>query len=332
MSNWLQRLLGKDAPDPPARAMPAASRAPAQTAAAPSPQPRPAVDVDAAFCRWLLGQESAAAQTSSPSESMLLTTVESTALTGQAAAALVPRVPTLVPQLLRSLRDPSGSMTEVARQVAHDPVLVAAVLKVANSPYYRPSRPIASIEQALLVLGQDTLRQMLARIAFKPILNLQSGTATKRGAPLIWDQSERCGVACHVLAPTIGGSAFEAFLAALLQNVGSIVMLRILDNGGYVRQPGYSQDFCRALMGQVRRFAHEIGVQWSFPPTVIEVIAPRSESSQGAGPTRELFKTCDYLSKARVLCDGGQLAVEDLGLDDGPVGVCFGRLVKEPDE
>src|SRR5205085_8589672 len=128
-----------------------------------------------------------------------LAKIQATPLAGDAAAAWVPRVPSVVPHLLQTLRERDGSMSALARQLAQDPVLVAAVLRIANSPYYRSAKPIGSIEQALLILGQDTLRQLLASVAFKPILNLQSGAVTRRGAPLVWDQSERCGVACHVL-------------------------------------------------------------------------------------------------------------------------------------
>jgi HD-like signal output (HDOD) protein len=330
MNPWLQRLLHREPrASAPSRTAPADhSAVPSSTSSGWSPW-RASIDLDVAFCRWLLGQGSSGGAASLEHEAAWLAAVESTVLTGDAATALVPRVPAVVPQLLRTLRDPAGSTSALARQVGHDPVLVAAVLKVANSPYFKPAQPIASIEQALLVLGHDGLRQLLASVAFKPILNLQSGAATRRGAPLVWSQSERCGVACHMLAPVMGVSAFETFLAALLENVGAIVVLRILDRSGYAQGDAYSSDFCQPLMRHARRFACDIGRQWTFPASSIQAIAEQDPGTElpGRSPLGELLQTCCRLSKARILFDAGQVALEDLALEDNqPVSACFARL------
>jgi HD-like signal output (HDOD) protein len=242
-------------------------------------------------------------------------------------------MPTVLPQLLRTLRDPDTSVTELARELAHDPVLVAAVLHIANSPYYRPAKPIASIEQALLILGQDTRRGLVARIAFKPILSLASGGFTKHGAPLIWDQSERCSIACHVLAPSIDASGFEAFLSALLENVGTIVSLRLLDRQAGAQPRRYSSSFCRVFIGDTRRWACNIGQQWQFPPAVIGAVAEQDPPAAvpPSSPRALLLRTCERLSKARILFEAGEVAADDLALDaDGPVGACFNRLVQAP--
>jgi len=330
MNAWLQRFLGSARRRAAAAAESAADRAPAEPHAPRWAPWHPSIDVDVAFCRWVLGQPSPTDQGSEEDEAVLLASLHAAALTGD-TAALVPRVPAVVPQLLRTLRDPEGPVSALARQVEHDPVLVAAVLKIANSPYYRPARPITSIEQALLVLGRDGLRQLLATIAFKPILNLQSGAFTRRGAPLVWDQSERCGVACHVLAPIVGASGFEAFLGALLQNVGAIVVLRMLDRSAPLRSEAYTDDFCRTLTAHARRLACEIGQRWSFPASVIGVAEQNVDSAPPGTALRELLQTADRLSKARVLFEAGCVSLEDLAIDDSPaVGRCFARLVKAP--
>jgi len=333
MNNWLRRLLRSDARSAARPAHPSADRASAEPVVGLAAW-KPSVEIDVLFSRWLLCERLAAADAHDHIETALLTNLEAAALSGD-VAALVPRVPAVVPQLLQILRDPSGSMSALSRELTQDPVLVAAVLKVANSPYFRPAKPIASIEQALLILGHDGLGHLLASVAFKPILSLQSGGVTRRGAPLVWDQSERCGVACHVLAPVAGVNAFEAFLGALLRNVGAIVMLRLLDRGGYARPDTYTSAFCRSFMTLERRFASDIGRQWSFPASVINAVAQYDPtgSVNGATTLGELLQTCERLSKARILFEAGQVALEDLALEShGPVSACFARLVKAPSD
>ena len=335
MGNWLGRLLGTS------RAPASATRASGAVGAPPTEPPtlaawRPAIDPDMAFCRWLLGADDAAADgagAADAGELDALAQFEAQAA-GPAAAALVPRVPAVVPQLLHTLRDPSRPMSLLARQLAQDPLLVAGVLKLARSPYYGLTRPVTSLEQALLVIGQDGLRQMLASVAFKPILNLQSGEYTRRGAPRVWDQSERCGLACQVLAPPAGVSPFEAFLATILQSVGLVVVMRLLDAQPPAHPPR-SPRACGLLVGHARRLACVIGRQWAFPDGVIAAVGEQDPAHARDARTAlgDLVGVCDAVSKLRVLADAGIVAAADPRLDlagHPTVQRCFQMLDAAP--
>jgi HD-like signal output (HDOD) protein len=317
MGNWLGRFLGGSSRAANAGAAPSSTAAMAPSATTPASAAdawRPALDVDAVFCRWLLGQDEAAVAADDRAQVEALAKLDALA-SGPGLATWVPRVPSVVPQLLHTLRDPARPMSVLARQLAQDPVLVAGVLKIARSPFYGLTRPVTSLEQAMLVIGQDGLRQMLASVAFKPIINLQSGDYTKRGAPRVWDQSERCGLACQVLAGGAGVSAFEAFLAALLQSVGVVVVLRMLDQLAPAHPPA-SPRACHLLLARARTLAATIGRQWSFPDAVIGAVLEREPSgAQGRTVLGDLVASCDALSKLRVLADARVLAADDERLD-----------------
>jgi HD-like signal output (HDOD) protein len=335
MGNWLGRLLGKSSARAPAT-MPVASLpgTAVRAAEAGSAAWRPALDVDVVFCRWLLGQPGAIAEHADASELAYLERLSAQA-DSSGTAALVPRVPAVVPQLLHTLRDPARPMSVLARQLAQDPVLVAGVLKRARSPFYGLQRPVTSLEQALMVIGQDGLRHMLASLAFKPIIDLRSGDYTRRGAPRVWDQSERCGLACQVLAPATGASAFEAFLAALLHSVGLVVILRLLDDGAPAGLTA-STRACTLIMERARNIACLIGRQWTFPEPVIGAITERDPAQGAPGHTAlgDLFRMCADVSSLRVLADAGVLAPDDerLGLAAHPaVQRCFQLLDAAPD-
>jgi HD-like signal output (HDOD) protein len=324
---WLDRLRGHgdgptpEGPPPPRRPAPPA---PLEAIA----QWRPRVDVDVVFCRWLIG---------APVDDFASEEAASHALLQTLAAAvqapresLIPRVPSLLPQLLHSLRDPQKSIVALSRQVAQDPVLVAAVLRRANSPYYRAGKHIESLEQALLIIGHDSLRHLLAAVAFRPIINVQSGTFTHRAAPIVWDQSERCGMACHILALAAGTSPFEAFLGALLYNAGTIVLLRELDQSNRTGTTLGSAVFCAGFMDLARDVACTIGRRWQFPVNVLAALPQRApgEGSAGATALADVLRASDRLSKLRVLVDAERLVRDaTLDLDGAPViGVCFDKL------
>jgi HDOD domain len=119
--------------------------------------------------------------------------------------------------------------------------------------------PIESVDQAVLILGHDGMRQLVAAVAFKPLINVQSGHFTRRGAPRVWEQTERAGGVCRLLAPSAGASAFEAYLVTLLINVGTIVALRVLDERQPDRDAVGSRPFCTRFVIIVRDLAMQIG-------------------------------------------------------------------------
>ena len=322
MSTWLRRLFGTaDTP----RANPHASPAPA-TAAPSTPAPRAKLDVDVAFCQWLLDTDPLAEPAPSEVERVLLISLDAAAA-DERLASRVPRVPAIVPQLLQMLRDPARSAGDVARHVSQDPVLVASVLRAANSPWYGGGRTIESVDQAVLILGHDGMRQLVAAVAFKPLINVQSGYYTRPGAPRVWEQTERAGGACRLLAPSAGASAFEAYLVTLLINVGTIVALRVLDE----RQPDNgavgSRAFCTRFVVTVRDLAMQIGRQWEFPASLTSALA--RDAAAARAPLAALVNDCGIVSRMRMLVDAGRFTRDDAVLaigSDERIAACFDAL------
>ena len=202
MYDWFQRLL-KSPPVVPAR--------PEQRAI--TPQEPAIVAADLCGISWLQRNETTAdfnrwvfdAQTNtdifiSPLEQRVLDALEDIIKGKQSGVNLVRRMPGVIPQLLQSLRTDDFSGAELARKISNDVVLVAAVIRIANSAFYSIDKPITSIEHAVLVLGQEGLRQLISGVAFKPIIDLKSGYFTQMIAPKCWLQAERCALAARLLA------------------------------------------------------------------------------------------------------------------------------------
>ncbi|MGZ3157580.1 MAG: HDOD domain-containing protein, partial [Burkholderiaceae bacterium] len=124
-------------------------------------------DVSANYHNWLFANESSDLD-ASPVEKEILESLERIVKSNQSGANLVRRMPGLVPQLLQSLRSENFSVGELSRKISNDVVLVAAIIRLANSSYYNPVQSITSIEHAVMVLGQNGLRQLITSVAFKP--------------------------------------------------------------------------------------------------------------------------------------------------------------------
>jgi hypothetical protein len=164
MKNWINRMLS------------GADKAPDAAGAVGSSQQADelgddhGVQVDAAYYRWLTA--SGGYQAGADVEEHILDLVRTLAADPQAASGLVPRIPELIPKLLRDLADDDVSTGSLARQVEQDLVLVAEVIREANSAYYRPLQAVKSLDAALMMIGQNGLRMLLARIAFRPLIRM----------------------------------------------------------------------------------------------------------------------------------------------------------------
>ncbi|QOY96642.1 HDOD domain-containing protein [Massilia sp. UMI-21] len=303
MHDWLARLFGNRSRPRTTAPLPASDQArPGVATAAPAPdlEQDPDLDLDLAFYRWLGG---VTAHAGAAPERLILDELARLARQPDAAAELVPRVPAVIPQLLRSLRDDAMSATELARQVAQDVTLVAEVIREVNSPYYRPSAPVRNIEGALMLLGQNGLRMLLARVAFRPVISAQAGRLARQAAPQVWSQSEKCALAAALAAPALGANPFEAYLAGLMQNVGLIVAFRLADQVAGAAPLPSSDGFAQALLDGARTLSARIALLWDLPPAVGQAIEQAGQADPT--PLAAALHEGDRLAKLRVLADAG---------------------------
>ncbi|WP_426193217.1 HDOD domain-containing protein [Massilia sp. DWR3-1-1] len=337
MFQWLQRLFSASPgaaarplapPAPPmgadAAAPAAAAAAAAAVAADPAPRgaPRAAVSFDQQdrvshlYNHWLFDTVGEAAFDTSELEVQVLDALAAIIGAQQSGAALVRRMPGMLPQLLQSLRSDNFSGTQLARTISADVVLVAAVIRMANSSLIGTGSQITSVEHAVMLIGQEGLRHLITSVAFRPIIDMHSGHYTRRLAPRIWDQSERVAVANRQLAEALGIDPFEAFLAGLVQHVGLIVALRVMDQIAKDDRSLGSELFCAELLRQTRSLTCAIGREWSFPDSVTLAIAEQGGMKKGAliSPLGRLLTVTDYLGKLRILVEHERALFNDPAL------------------
>lgn len=306
MKNWFNRLLGGADTD-------AAAAAAMAAAAAGAARVDTGAEIDAAYYRWLTA--SAGYHAPASVERRILDEVTVLADDPGAAAHLVPRVPEVIPQLLASLSDDAISNVEMGRQASQDVVLVAELIREANSAYYRSLDPVNTVEGAIMRLGHDGLRMLLARLAFRPIIKMQSDGFARRAAPDVWNQSERCALAASLMAPGMTAGAFEAYLAGLLQNVGLVVAFRVSDGVCEDGRIPSSRAFGEELLALSRRLSSHIAAHWDFPPEVCESIAHAGDP--GELPLARALALGDRIAKLRLLIDANVLSEQDSLVTDG---------------
>jgi HD-like signal output (HDOD) protein len=139
-----------------------------------------------------------------------------------------PRRPNLLPRLLSAANDETVSRRELASIISRDPSLVGSLLIIANSSYYRVShKPVESVDRAVILLGTDGIRSLVASALLQPIFRINSGLFP-RFADIAWEYTYRCASATVPYSAIVErADPFAAELLSLLIGLAGIVVFRV---------------------------------------------------------------------------------------------------------
>ncbi|PPV07678.1 HDOD domain-containing protein [Xanthomonas bromi] len=202
---------------------------------------------------------------------------------------LLPRRPHLLPQLMRAVNDPDASGRGIAAIIAQDPALAANLLRIANSALYRPQGgPLESLERAVVHIGTEGVRQIVAAAVMQPVLSLDGGLYSRLPA-VVWDYALRTATAAAAYTRERGGDTLSGQLSGLLQGLGAVVILRVLRDT-YAERPNvpYNLEVAAALVERhTAAMAKTIASAWDLPPqlsTALDEQRPEHDTTLLATP------------------------------------------------
>ncbi len=224
----------------------------------------------------------------------------------QALAQAVARVP-CVPDVLLALLDLGeryDASDAIIRIVSRDQALVALILRVANSAFYRMSGRIGSLEAATRVLGTRNTRDLAIAAASRALIPLPAGTCFEADA--FWRHSCATAVCAREISATVGQDPELAFTAGLLHDFGRLVMVA-----------GFPEQFDQLLKAQetaqgdrldaeqlVFGFDHgtaggALAELWRLPPPIAAAMANHHlGDSHAPDPLADLVHLADALAHA----------------------------------
>jgi HD-like signal output (HDOD) protein/signal transduction histidine kinase len=136
----------------------------------------------------------------------------------------LPTLPHILLQLIEVCNRPEKGLKDLTRLINQDPALSERVLRLVNSAYYGLKQQITGIDQALLLLGTEAVKNVAITSSVCQVFH---GIGVKQGLNLkrFWWHSVSCAVAARRLAGKIAYPApDEAFLGGLLHDIGKIVL------------------------------------------------------------------------------------------------------------
>lgn len=231
--------------------------------------------------------------------------------------------------LHKILNDPMSDVSDVVEGVRKSPGLVARLLKVANSPFFGHSGRVSTLDDAIGLLGMDSVASMIGTQQL--FQKIAPASASGISVDELWQHSSFCSGLVRTLGPKAKipyKLCREAVTAALLHDIGKLVM-------ACANPSGYSAAITRSMADRIPLWqaehpifqcSHaEVGSKllklWGFPEVIHRSVAchhtPHRDGSAAVTPAA-LIHVGDYIahhlsqSKSPYLLDSAYLASVNL--------------------
>jgi HD-like signal output (HDOD) protein len=244
----------------------------------------------------------------------------------------LPPLPHVPERVLKCLHNPRCDFSRIADEVSADPVIAAAVLRMANSPLYRGVEKVTALNTAISRLGSNALRTLMLNQSLRAV-TLGGKDTDPALAGMIWRRSLAAATVARGLSTFAGIDPEEAFLAGLLHDIGNAVVLREARKQHrhvtYALDPETFEYLCFECH---QEFGELLAVAWALPADLQTLIANHHQYPATDDPLRRprlllqlTDMTCALLGYAPSFPYDlpATRAAQDLGLSERPDFVQF---------
>lgn len=237
-------------------------------------------------------------------------------------------LPSVAIEILRLTEKPQLDARELCECIQSDPAITAKLLRVVNSSLYGLPSEIASLPQALALLGIEPLKLLVLGFSLPDQLfdNL-TGDALRR----YWTETLTTAAAARAIAETGWGRlGDEALVAGLMQGLGQLVLVGQLGNEyasilqSTAAKPLQPARSILPLEREALGFEHtelsaELVRRWRLPSRLADAIQAQSEEQLDSltGDTACLAQSLRLGNLLSRLTAGGDLAVLKTLLEEG---------------
>ncbi len=208
-------------------------------------------------------------------------------------------------RLVKLLSDYSTPRNLLIKEINHDPMLVARVLRLANSPLYSFEREIVLIDMALTAVGSQTIYDIVVVELAARTLNTREtkGKIFRR----LWEHSIAVGVLTKKISETMEMRGLEeSFICGLLHDFGKFILLNY-DSRQYDELLAIDDEF--EMLGkedELFGYNHtEVGSlvarRWGLPEDVCHAILNHHNATQSSHPrfVEHIIEIADILANIK---------------------------------
>jgi len=191
----------------------------------------------------------------------------------------LPTMPAAALAVMREAESSTGTASTVARHIAQDQALAARVLRLSNSAYYGLSGEVTDLQEAVIVLGMRSVRNLAMVAATYPWMS-RPLKGYCLGPKEMWTHSFGVAIAAqHIARRSRITDPDIAFTAGLLHNLGKVALSIWLENKipvliSIANQEGITFDAVeRKVLGYDHAEVGEfLGKRWNLPKPLLAAI------------------------------------------------------------
>jgi len=192
----------------------------------------------------------------------------------------LPTLPMIYFKVNKALQNSDASVKGVADIIEMDQAMSSKVLHIVNSSFYGFRSKISSINQAVMILGFNTVKNAIVSVSILDVFAIKekfSGFDVKK----FWAHSIAVAVICKHLAEKSRLAAPEdAFIAGLLHDMGKLIMLQYFkEDFGLIWQAQQKTGLTfydaerTVLPVDHAQIGGYLARKWLFPNSLIDAIA-----------------------------------------------------------
>jgi putative nucleotidyltransferase with HDIG domain len=233
----------------------------------------------------------------------------------------LPTLPRTVLRITELINDPKSSAEDLARIISDDQVLTARLLKLVNSSFYGFPQRIATVTNAIVLLGFDAIRSLLLTTSVFDLFASRN-KRSKQDQGKFWDHSLGCAVGAKVIGNHLRHDKIEElFVCGLLHDIGKIIEMLFLPDefAEVVTIIDKKNTLMIAAERQVLGYSHaEIGKllagKWNLPVKLEQVIAHHHQPAAAGSFIMEasIVHLADILCRALNMGYGGDNKIPPL--------------------
>ncbi len=196
------------------------------------------------------------------------------------AMTLLQPIPQVALKILRLISDDRYDFKTVAKEVRKDQVITAQTLKLCNSALFAGRPRIASIEDALIILGRDMLVKSILQVSVSRYFDQSAmGYALCKGG-LFHHSIGTARIAEKLATMTEKALPSVAYTAGLLHDIGMVVLDRYVAGSFPLFYRGMQTEGRGILEIEQEVFGTDhtmtgqrLAEKWSFPASLMEAVA-----------------------------------------------------------
>jgi putative nucleotidyltransferase with HDIG domain len=197
----------------------------------------------------------------------------------------LPTIPVVATQVLQLIEQPDVKIEEVADLMLTDQVMTARVMKMINSPVYKPEHEITSLKRALVYLGLRHIREVALTTS---VINAFDNEKGAMELSAFWEHSFGVGMVSKIIARKIGYQDLEkAYIAGIIHDLGEVFLSTFMRDEFKAVLDSIKDKPVKLVDAEVQQLgtSHcEIGLcmaqKWNFPEAYCEVIAQHHTPSE----------------------------------------------------